>query len=101
MAISKKANLIKKANDLDIPTFGNPSALELERRLNTWQPGKGWVVRRLWQKALPSWAGEIPPEQTLWLPNTSFSRKLMRTGKLVLLGRAHDPPKGSIVVEEE
>ena len=72
MAISKKANLLKKANELEIPTFGNPSVAELERRLNDWRPGKGWVVRRLHQKALPEWAGDnIPHKSTLWMPNTS------------------------------
>ena len=102
MAISKKANLLKKANELEIPTFGNPSVAELERRLNDWRPGKGWVVRRLYQKALPEWAGDnIPHKSTLWLPNTSFSHKLMRTGKLVFIGRTAAPPLGSIVVEED
>lgn len=101
MAVSKRASLIKKLKNKDIPTFGNPSIRELEHRLNKWQSGPGWVVRRLHQKALPVWAGNIPHGETLWLPNSSFTKRLMRTGRLVLLGRAKSPPEGSIIVDSE
>ena len=99
MAISKRANLLKRATSEGIPTFGNPNTTELQHRLDNWQSGPGWVVRRLYQKALPEWAGDIPHTKTLWLPNNSFARKLMRTGRIVLITRTNEPPEGAVVVD--
>ena len=101
MATNKRANLLKRATNEGIPTFGNPTVPELLHRLDNWQAGPGWVVRRLHQKALPEWAGIIPPEKTLWLPNNSFARKLMRTGRLVLITRTNEPPEGAYIVDSE
>ena len=101
MAVNKRANLLKKAQNNGIPIFGNPSIQELQHRLDNWQSGPGWIVRRLHQKALPDWAGNIPIGKTLWLPNSSFTKRLMRTGKLVLLRRSSEPPEGSIIVDKE
>ena len=97
--MASKANLIKRATKEGIPTFGNPSVAELEHRLSAWRAGPGWVVRRLHQKALPSWAGSIPIGKTLWLPNSSFTHRLMRTGKIVLITRSKSPPEGAIIVD--
>ena len=97
--MASKANLLKRATKEGIPTFGNPSVAELEHRLSTWRAGPGWVVRRLHQKALPSWAGSIPTGKTLWLPNSSFTHRLMRTGKIVLITRSKSPPEGAIIVD--
>jgi len=97
--MASKANLLKKAKSEGIPTFGNPTVAELEHRLSKWRSGPGWVVRRLHQKALPTWAGNIPAGETLWLPNCGFAHRLMRTGRIVLLGRMDSPPDGAFVVD--
>ena len=97
--MASKANLLKKAKNEGIPTFGNPTVAELEHRLNKWRSGPGWVVRRLHQKALPAWAGNIPMGQILWLPNCGFSHRLMRTGRIVLVARMNEPPKGAVIVD--
>tara|TARA_R110001592_G_scaffold104354_1_gene293656 strand:- start:2042 stop:2356 length:315 start_codon:yes stop_codon:yes gene_type:complete len=99
--MASKVNLIKRATKDGIPTFGNPSVAELEHRLSKWRSGPGWVVRRLHQKALPDWAGVIPIGVTLWLPNSSFTHRLMRTGKIVLITRSKNPPEGAIIVDSE
>lgn len=97
--MASKANLLKKAKSEGIPTFGNPTVAELEHRLKVWRGGPGWVVRRLHQKALPKWAGDIPAGKTLWLPNSGFAHRLMRTGRIVLIARMNDPPEGAIVID--
>jgi hypothetical protein len=101
VAVNKKASLKKKLKSNGIPIFGNPSLVELQHRLDNWQSGPGWVVRRLHQKALPEWAGNIPSGVTLWLPNSSFTKRLMRTGRLVLITRTNEPPEGAIIVDKE
>ena len=68
--------------------------------MNKWQSGPGWVVRRLHQKALPAWAGNIPHGETLWLPNSSFTGDSCEQ-VAGLLGRAKSPPEGSIIVDSE
>ncbi len=99
MPKSQKASLLKKANKLGIPTFGSPNATELQHRIDNWKSGKGTLARRRYQKALPSWAGTIPNDKLLWLPNTSFSTKLLRSGAFVIIGSSNEPPKDCMIVD--
>lgn len=99
MARNKKASLLKRANELGIPTFGEPTVQDLESRIKYWKPGPGWLCRRLHQKALPTWAGDIPHGDTLWIPDSSFAHRLMRTGRIVLLGRPLSPPEGTKIID--
>lgn len=97
MARNKKASLLKKANDKGIPTFGNPSVADLEHRLTNWSPGQGWVLRRLYQKPLPEWAGAVPYDKVFWVPNSFYAKRLMETRKIVFMGRSDNPPRDCVL----
>lgn len=97
MARSKKTNLLKQANDLGIATFGEPNVSELERRISVWLPG-GFLVRKIYQKQLPEWAGNIPDE-IIWLPNCKQTRKLLSTRKFLIIGQKQNPPKDVKVID--
>lgn len=94
---SKKTTLLKKANELGISTFGEPNVSELERRISLWLPG-GFLVRKLYQKQLPEWAGDIPDE-IIWLPNCNQTRKLLTTKKFLIIGIKQNPPKDVKVID--
>lgn len=99
MARNKKASLLKKANDKGIPTFGNPSSDELEHRLANWSPGQGWILRRLYQKSLPAWAGNPPTDKVFWIPNGFYAKRLMETRRVVFMGRSDEPPRDCVVFD--
>ena len=97
---SKKAVLLKKASDLDIPTYGNPTVSELEHRIENWLPGKGWLIRRLKQKHHPL-LDALAFNEAYYIPNSLRARSLVETKSVAVLRRVYEPPEGVLVLEVE
>tara|TARA_Y100000361_G_scaffold114082_1_gene104505 strand:- start:4 stop:345 length:342 start_codon:yes stop_codon:yes gene_type:complete len=98
--VSKKATLMKKASDLDIPTYGNPTVAELQFRLDNWKSGKGWLFRRLTQKHHPLLDG-LDPLKAYYIPNCDKAKSIIETKSVVVLRRVYEPPEGCEIIGVE
>ena len=93
MVRASKASLSKQLKDKDIPIPTNATVEELQHRLNTWESGKGYLVR---PAKLPRNSPKLNlnSQMNYWIPNSDYAREMIKSQEVFLLTRCNIPNRG-------
>jgi hypothetical protein len=88
--MKSKASIAKALKDRGLPLPKEDSFSAMMHRFSTWEDGKGYLFRRIksrfyGRQQLPA---DIPFGSVVWVPNSEFARRLIKTGAMFPLGRA-------------
>ena len=102
--MATKAGLAKQLRSRGIPVPKDGKVADYQHRLDTWLPGKGYVVRL----AKPS--SRIPDlehpihmltskQDTYWLPNSEMAQQIVGTRLVFVLARTTEPSKDTVIID--
>ncbi len=99
--MKSKAAVAKALKDKGIPLPEEDSYDAMMHRFNTWTQGKGYLFRRIktrfyGRQNLPL---EIPFGAVVFIPDSDFARKIMKTGAMFPLGRAEYNPEVHMLID--
>ena len=101
MARVSKATLVKSLHEKGIPVPKGATIADLEKRMS-WLSGDGWLVRRFRPVKWPDHPVMLLNHQeTTWLPDTNFAKRIIMSQKVMVIGRAKTPPEGVAVLDVE
>ena len=88
--MKSKASVAKALKEKGIPLPEEDSFDAMMHRLNTWSHGHGYLFRRIKTRfyARQQLPADIAFGEVVWVPNSDFARKLIKTGAMFPLGRA-------------
>ena len=97
--MKSKAAVAKALKDRGLPLPKEDSFSAMMHRLNTWEDGKGYLFRRIksrfyGRQNLPA---DVPFGSVVWVPNSDFARRLIKTGAMFPLGRAFYSEEFSLI----
>tara|TARA_R100000458_G_scaffold59227_3_gene69204 strand:- start:6793 stop:7089 length:297 start_codon:yes stop_codon:yes gene_type:complete len=78
--------------DKGIPLPKDATVEELQHRLDTWESGKGYLVRPA--KLPRNLAKQLEPNMNYWIPNSNFARQMIKSQEVFLLTRCNIPKRG-------
>ena len=98
MSKQNKASLTRELRKRNIPIPENPTLKNLHHRIDIWESGQGWVVRRV-RPPRNSAFPQLEHKTLYWIPNGRLARQVVKTGEFFSLGRYPTPPEGVTVFD--
>tara|TARA_R100001594_G_C3884085_1_gene226747 strand:+ start:207 stop:500 length:294 start_codon:yes stop_codon:yes gene_type:complete len=77
--------------DKGIPIPKDATVEQLQHRLDTWESGKGYLVR---PAKLPRKSPKLDANMNYWIPNSNFARQMIKSQQVFLLTRCNIPKRG-------
>lgn len=98
MSKKSKASLTRELRKRNIPIPENPTIKNLQHRLDYWESGSGWLIRRV-RPARNSPFPELEHKTLYWLPNGRLARQVVKSGEFFSMGRYPIPPEGVAIFD--
>ena len=96
---ASKASLVRELRDKGIPIPEEPTITNLTSRLS-WLGGKGWILRRFKPHPEPSHPANLLEHGVItYVPNSKFAERIVRSKKVMILGRVPMPWDGVAILE--
>jgi hypothetical protein len=101
---ASKATLVKKLKDAGLLVPEDADVATMEHRLKHWKPGMGFMVR-LYRNAGKRYADHplslltAPRRALYWLPCSDMTEEILRTRRVVVVGRAEKPSSNMVFID--
>lgn len=101
-----KASIVKKLQDKGLPVLESDTVETLQKRLDTWSSGMGFLLRVIRLNPYMESLGmvRLPAKGHLyWLPDTEMAHKVIMSKRVVIVKRTdmHNLPDGIKLILED